>query len=146
MSRCPYVLTVYLSILTLTYIALYRFLILPFHSYHLGAPFILALPLTLSSSSASFFLQVPLQNFLLSSFIRRGSLPECFLPPTPPSIHYPFIALDFITISLSCTYAWKPLALSVACRRPQRRVSRFSHFLPASLVLADRCASLLYVL
>jgi len=59
MPRCPHVLTVYLSILTLAYIALYRVLILPFHSCHLNAPFISALPLTLSPSSSSLFFRFP---------------------------------------------------------------------------------------
>jgi len=97
MPRCPHVLTVYLSI-QLPPISLFTGFNLPFHSCHLDAPSILALPLILSPSSASlfFFFTFPCK-FSLLSFTRRGLLPTRVPPPTPLSIHYPFIVLDFIT-------------------------------------------------
>jgi len=87
---------VFLSILTLTYIALYRVFILPFHPCHLNAPFILALPHTFPIVRLP-FLSSRFPAKILSSFTSRGLLPKRFLLPSPLSIHYPFIALDFIT-------------------------------------------------
>jgi len=43
-----------------------------------------------------FFFTFPCK-FSLLSFTRRGLLPTRVPPPTPLSIHYPFIVLDFIT-------------------------------------------------
>ncbi len=134
MPRCSNVLIVYLSILILAYNT---------PSWSLFPPSLCTIYIIIASVPPNFFLH-SCPNFDCRSCPRGGLLPKPFPLPTTLSISFPFpfSAIRFFTTFDSISM-WKLLSWLFSLFLPVRSygacsgvLSRFSHFLPASLVLA----------